>query len=358
MALTRPFTPLPLLGHPHLQTLVGNLVSLGREPSSVTVTRLVTLPDGDRLALEVSTPPSWRDDDPTVVMLHGLCGSHRSTYLVRLAAKLVARGQRAVRLNLRGNGSGQGLARRPYSAGCSDDVRAALEDLRAAWPRSPLSLAGFSLGGNIALKLAGELGDDGPALLAQVVGVCPAIDLVACWRRLQTQPLYERHFVRNLLAEMRRRHAASGEPAPAFSRRTSLFDFDDRYTAPRIGYRGAFEYYEGSSARARLGAIRVPCRVLLAEDDPIIEARAFDDAPFPPGTQVIRSPRGGHLGFVGVSGPGLRYMDEVVLGWVVREGAATRPVPARTGRVATLGSWLERFKPARRSSAAAPRPPA
>lgn len=321
MALTpRPFTPLPLLGHPHLQTIVGNLVSLGREPPSVT--RLVALPDGDRLALEVSTPPAWRDDDPTVVMIHGLCGSHRSTYLVRLAAKLVARGLRAVRLNLRGNGSGEGLARRPYGAGCSDDVRAALEDLRAAWPRSPLSLAGFSLGGNIALKLAGELADEGPALLEQVIGVCPAIDLVACWRRLTTQPLYERHFVSALLAEMRRRHAASGEPAPRFPRGVSLFEFDDRYTAPRLGFPGALAYYEGSSARPRLGSIRVPCRVLFAEDDPIVDARAFEGAPFPAGAQLVRSPRGGHLGFLGVSRAGVRYMDDLVLGWVgAGEGA-------------------------------------
>ncbi len=328
-------------------------MSLGREPASVT--RLVALPDGDRLALEVSTPPGWRDDDPTVVMIHGLCGSHRSTYLVRLAGKLLARGHRAVRLNLRGNGSGAGLARRPYSAGCSDDVRAALEDLRAAWPRSPRSLVGFSLGGNIALKLAGELGDDGPALLAQVVGVCPAIDLVACWRRLRTQPLYERHFVSNLLLELRRRHAASGEPAPEFARGTSLFEFDDRYTAPRIGYPGALAYYEGSSARPRLGAIRVPCRVLLAEDDPIIDPMAFDEAPFPAGAQLVRSPRGGHLGFVGVSGPGLRYMDDVVLGWV-----APRPAPARTGRVATLSRFvadrLTALRRGRPSSAAAPPP--
>lgn len=308
------FAPLPLLGHPHLQTLVGNLLSLGREPPSVT--RTVALDDGDRLALEVSTPPGWRDDDPTVVMIHGLCGSHRSTYLVRLAAKLVARGQRAVRLNLRGNGSGAGLARRPYGAGCSHDVRAALEDLHAAWPASPTSLVGFSLGGNIALKLAGELGARGPALLSQVVGVCPAIDLVACWRRLRLHPLYERHFVRSLLIEMRRRHAASGEPAPAFGRAPTLFDFDDRYTAPRIGYPGAMAYYEGSSAITRLSGIAVPCRVLLAEDDPIIEAAAFDPAAFPADAQLVRSRQGGHLGFVGVSGAGLRYMDDVVLGWV------------------------------------------
>lgn len=124
------FRPVPLLASPHLQTFVGNFFSLARAPASEL--RLVTLPDGDRLALQVSTPPGWRDEDPTVVLVHGLCGSERSTYMQRLATKLVRRGVRAVRLNMRGNGSGEGLARRPYHGGCSDDVRAALEDLRAA----------------------------------------------------------------------------------------------------------------------------------------------------------------------------------------------------------------------------------
>lgn len=312
------FRPFPLLGNPHVQTLVGNLLSLAREPRSVT--KLVTLPDGDRLALEVSTPDAWREADPTVVLVHGLCGSHRSTYLVRLAGKLVRRGARAVRLNLRGNGSGEGLARRPYHAGCSDDVRAALEVLRAETPRSPLTLAGFSLGGNIALKLAGELGRDGDALLAGVVGVCPAVDLLAGWRRIERQPLYHRHFVRLLLREMRRRHAASGEPCPTFSPWVSLFDFDDRYTAPRWGHAGAEAYYEAASARDLLPRIAVPCRVLLAEDDPIIDSSCWEHR-MPPGAELIRSPRGGHLGFVGappaLARPDVRFMDDVVLRWAL-----------------------------------------
>jgi predicted alpha/beta-fold hydrolase len=312
------FRPFPLLANPHLQTLVGNLLSLAREPRSVT--KLVTLPDGDRLALEVSTPDVWREADPTVVLVHGLCGSHRSTYLVRLAAKLFARGVRAVRLNLRGNGTGVGLARRPYHAGCSDDVRVALEALRAETPRSPITLAGFSLGGNIALKLAGELGQDAPALFERVVGVCPAVDLMGGWRRISRQPLYHRHFVRLLLREMQRRHAVSGEPCPTFSPWVSLFDFDDGYTAPHWGYAGAEAYYDAASARDHLPRIAVPCRVLLAEDDPIIDSSCWEQR-MPAAAELIRSPRGGHLGFVGapaaLARPDVRFMDDVVLRWAL-----------------------------------------
>lgn len=333
------FRPVPLLGSPHVQTFVGNFFSLARAPRSEL--RLVSLPDGDRLALKVSTPPGWRDEDPTVVLVHGLCGSEHSTYMLRQASKLVARGVRAVRLNLRGNGSGEGLARRPYHGGCSDDVRAALEDLRAAWPRSPLSLVGFSLGGNIVLKMAGELGERGPELLAQVVAVCPSIDLFACWRRISQWPLYERRFVNLLRAEMVRRHALTLEPYPTFTGSPTLFEFDDAYTAPRIGFAGARDYYDGASANRVIARIAVPCRVLYAEDDPIIEATCLRGAPFPPGSELVRSERGGHLGFVGLSRRGVRWMDEVVLGWV---GAPVeRPAKVSAAPLAGLRRLASRF---------------
>src|SRR5690554_3477872 len=97
-----PFRPLPLLSNPHLQTVLANGLSLAREPRSTT--RVVSLPDGDRLAMEVSTPAAWRAGAPSAALVHGLCGSHRSTYMVRLAAKLLRRGVRVARINLRGNG--------------------------------------------------------------------------------------------------------------------------------------------------------------------------------------------------------------------------------------------------------------
>jgi uncharacterized protein len=139
----------PLLTDPHLQTIVAAKVTFAREPLSTTC--LVELPDGDRIALEVSTPTGWQPDDPTVVMLHGLCGCHRSPYMQRLARKLWRSGLRAVRMNLRGCGSGRGLARYPYHSGRSADVLAVLENLLQTTPQSPVTLIGFSLGGNIVL---------------------------------------------------------------------------------------------------------------------------------------------------------------------------------------------------------------
>ena len=93
----------PLLTDPHLQTIVAAKLTFALEPPSTT--SLVALPDGDQIALEVSTPTGWQPNDPTVVMLHGLCGCHRSPYMQRLARKLLRCGMRAVRMNLRGCGS-------------------------------------------------------------------------------------------------------------------------------------------------------------------------------------------------------------------------------------------------------------
>ncbi len=113
--LLQAFRPLPLLTNPHAQTIVATKLTFACEPPSTT--QLVKLPDGDMIALEVSTPQGWQPHDPTVVMLHGLCGCHRSPYMQRLARKLLRRGLRAIRMNLRGCGSGQGLARYPYHSG-------------------------------------------------------------------------------------------------------------------------------------------------------------------------------------------------------------------------------------------------
>jgi uncharacterized protein len=195
------FRPFPCLTHPHLQTIVAAELTWSREPLSTT--HLVELSDGDKIALEVSTPRGWQPYAPTVVMLHGLCGCHRSPYMQRLARKLWRSGLRAVRMNLRGCGSGRGLARYPYHSGRSADALAVLESLLQTTPQSPVTLIGFSLGGNIVLKLAGELSAAVPDNLQRVIAVCPPADLVACSHLLE-QPANRFYKCSGLLLESRR----------------------------------------------------------------------------------------------------------------------------------------------------------
>src|SRR5258707_2610886 len=123
------FRPLPFLGNAHLQTLIGNLWT-GSLPALATREHLVDLADGDRLVLHDSTPPGWKGGGRIALLVHGLAGTHQSSYLMRLAAYLLPRGFRIVRMDLRGCGRGIGLARRGYNGGCSDDVRAAALEIQ------------------------------------------------------------------------------------------------------------------------------------------------------------------------------------------------------------------------------------
>jgi len=317
--LLQAFRPLPLLTNPHAQTIVAAKWTFAREPSATT--RLVQLPDGDMIALEVSTPQGWQPHDPTVVMLHGLCGCHRSPYMQRLARKLLRRGLRAVRMNLRGCGSGKGLARYPYHSGRSADVLAVLDSLEQDAPASPVTLVGFSLGGNLVLKLAGELSATVPDSLQRVIAICPPADLVACARLLSqpTNRLYNRYFTRLLYADVAYRHARFPDlPPVTLPDGLSLYEFDDYYTAPQGGFRDALDYYRQCSAAPLVPRITVPCHVLFAADDPLIDARVFDGVTLPANVQVLCTRHGGHLGFLGLLGRagGYRAMDAQLLAWI------------------------------------------
>ena len=314
------FLPFPLLRGPHLQTIAAAKLSLWRrEPPGET--QVVTLPDGDRIALVVSTPQQWRPDDPSVVLLHGLCGCHQSSYMMRLALGLWQRGMRAIRMNMRGCGAGVGLARQPYHSGRSADVLAVLEDLQRHWPQSPVTLLGFSLGGNVMLKFAGEMGRQAEELCTQVIAVCPPADLAACSRLLgkPSNWLYERYFMRRLLAAVAERHRLFPDLAPVdLPERLSLYQFDNLYTAPQCGFADADDYYERSSAAPLTPHITLPCRILFAADDPVIDATVFDGLALPPNVEVVRTSKGGHLGFLGRPGQagGYRWMDACLLDWI------------------------------------------
>jgi predicted alpha/beta-fold hydrolase len=313
------FRPFPLLTNPHLQTLVAAKVCLPFEPPSAT--RLVRLPDEDLIALEISTPQDCTPLAPTVVLLHGVCGCHRSPYMQRLARKLWRRGVRAIRMNMRGCGSGYGLARQPYHGGRSADVLAVLQALHEEAPQSPTTVIGFSLGGNLVLKLAGELCASLRQYLERVIAVCPPADLVAS-ARLLAQPanrLYNRYFTKLLVAEAVSRHACFADVPPVtFPDGLLLYDFDTLYTAPQCGFRDAWDYYQQCSAAPLVPQIALPCYILLAADDLVVDATVFDHVALPPHVQVVRTTHGGHMGFLGMPGwgGGYRVMDAQLLAWL------------------------------------------
>ena len=309
-----PFDPFPLIGDPHQQTIISSLINLIFEPDSDQF--LIHLPDGDKLSLEVTTPPCWKPNDLTVVMVHGLCGSHHSPYLVRMVRRLEPLNIRSIRINLRGCGSGKGLAKNMYHCGRSDDIFEAIKRIKAHSPDSPIVLIGFSLGGNIVLKMGGELGGMAKPFLHSLIAVSPPVDLFSSVTMLG-QPensFYENYFIRLMCADVRYRHRKFKDlPRVKLPRRLKIVEFDEIYTAPQYGFKSARDYYNKCSAADLVEDISVPCKILLSEDDPIISSSALDAYPLPPNVEIFKTKKGGHMGYLAnpADGKGVYWLDSV-----------------------------------------------
>jgi predicted alpha/beta-fold hydrolase len=314
------FRPLPFLANAHLQTILGAYWPGSASPGSAQEHR-VLLPDGDQLVLHDSRPPRWETGQRIALLVHGLGGSHRSPAIRRLAGLLFERGLRVVRIDLRGAGRGEALARRGYHGGCSDDVRAALTVVGSRSPASPLILVGLSLGGNIVLKLAGETSTYPVPGLERVAAVSPPIDMVRCSEllALPRNRFYDKHYAHTLVEQVRRRQRLGRrEPPIRFPRRLTLRLFDELYTAPRCGFADALDYYRRASALPVIPAIAVPTFILTARDDPFIAVTAFEALKVGPHIKVWITERGGHLGFLGWDGSGgVRWAERRVVEWVV-----------------------------------------
>jgi predicted alpha/beta-fold hydrolase len=323
------FRPWFWLRNPHVQTILA-VVGKGSAFPHATVRRRVRLTDGDQLVLHDTTPPSWRTGDPVAVLLHGLGGCHRSGGIVRLARLLIGRRIRVVRMDLRGTGAGFALARGSYNAGCSADVRSALAVIHRLAPTSPIWLAGISLGGNVALKLGGETAEHPVANLVRIAAIAPPVDLENCLALLMhpRNRVYERHFVRELLALARRRaRLFPDQPLPSFPRQTSLRTFDDLYTAPRAGFRDAAEYYARSSSAQFVPSIGVPTLILSARDDPFISAGPIEKLIRPAHVAVRLTDHGGHGGFIGADGAGgMCWGERAVVSWLAADLALAAEV--------------------------------
>ena len=189
---------------------------------------------------------------PTLVMVHGLEGSSESPYLRTLAEKGFIAGFNVLRVNQRNCGGTERLTPTLYNSGLSDDFRAILETLIAEDGLSEIFFAGYSMGGNLVLKMAGELGANAPLALRGVCASCPVIDLAACVDTLEKTEnfIYQRHFVRNLKSRMHRkaRLFPGSFQLDRLPGVRTVREFDDRITAPNCGYRDAVDYYHRASA--------------------------------------------------------------------------------------------------------------
>jgi predicted alpha/beta-fold hydrolase len=313
-----------MLANPHLQTIVGFLWR-GRPFRYPTRQVRVRLDDGDQLVLHDSVPRDWRDDRPTALLIHGMGGDSQSGYVQRTAARLYRRNVRVVRIDLRGAGAGFGLAEKFYHGGRSEDIRAALAEMLAWSPESPLWVLGFSLGGNMALKLAGEAAEEPVPGLDRVAAVAPPIDVLRCSHLISQRHnrFYDRFFASQLmrLARLRAEYYPN-PPLPEFPRRASIREFDDLFTAPRCGFVDAHDYYRRASSFPLIPKIAVPTLIVTARDDPFVAVEPFEELTCPPHVHVEIHDHGGHLGFLGDDGEGgIRWVERRIVDWLLQKDA-------------------------------------
>jgi predicted alpha/beta-fold hydrolase len=314
------FRPLPLLGNPHVQTILGNLLT-GVPRMSRGTRRIVPLPDGDRIVLHETSPRLASTVAPVALLVHGLGGSHQSAYMARLTNRLNRLGWRVVRMDLRGAGAGIRFAHRFYCAACSDDVRAVVEHLTSAFPDTPLAVVGFSLGGNIVLKFAGEIAERPIPSVRAIATLAPPIDLLRCSELMACYPFYDRFYVGHLVTQVTQHQLYFPDlPQITFPRRMNLRMFDDLYTAPRWGYLNALDYYRRASAMPLIPAIRVPTFILTARDDPFVAVESFEALIAPSNVEVHIATVGGHMGFLGADGiGGIRWAETQMIDWLTQQ---------------------------------------
>lgn len=243
--------------------------------------------------------------------------------MISQAQALCESGIGAHRMNMRGCGDGDGLTDTLYHSGLTADALAVLRSIRAC-SRAPLFLAGFSLGGNLTLKLAGELEAEAAGLVDGFVAVSTPIDLAECVCRIDAREnvVYQQRFVISLRNRYRRRHNANPArfPIDGLDRVHTIYDFDDRFTAPHFGFGTASNYYRTQSALNFVGGIRVPTLVVQAKNDPMIPFGLFSDPRLAgnPAIRLVVPSHGGHLGFISRKKPRF-WLDPLIIDWITEQ---------------------------------------
>jgi predicted alpha/beta-fold hydrolase len=291
------FKPAWWLPGPHLQTLWPTFCRRRIKNLPIEHERF-ELPDGDFLDLV------WvgqQKSGPIVVVLHGLEGSMHSPYAQGILHTIHQQNWRGVLMHFRGCSGVPNRLPRSYHSGETHDLSVLINALQRREPNTFLSAVGFSLGGNVLLKWLGETGETNP--LSAAVAVSVPFELHKSARRIQQgfSRLYQRHFLKCLSRRLERKFENQSVPItlPDFSELKTMWDFDDKVTAPLHGFAGVVEYYSAASSRQYLHSIRVPTLVLHSKDDPFMTPDIV-----PEHNEVSESvtleitEEGGHVGFV------------------------------------------------------------
>ena len=309
MIAQRPYVPHPLLRNGHVMTIYTWARKRPAPPIPPADTRLYSVTSDTKVSAECHWQPQ-RDRAPALIMMHGLEGSSAAHYMLGVGGKAYAAGFSVVLLNQRNCGGTEHLSPGLYHSGLTSDAVHVLNDLVASDGVTRIVIAGYSLGGNLALKLAGDYGDAPPAALRAVCAVSPVLEVSRCVHALErpANVVYQWNFVKDLKARMRRKqaHFPGAFPFEKLDSIRTVRQFDEVFTAPHFGFADAEDYYHRASAMRVVGRIRVPTLIISADDDPFVPAAMFDAPELRgnPHITTIVTRHGGHCGFVSPSAAG------------------------------------------------------
>jgi uncharacterized protein len=297
------FLPHRWLRGGHVQTL-----------ASFFLPRRIQLPAAEERLVEVESGIQircwchWqraRQSALTLIVVHGLEGSTESQYMLGVARNGLAAGMNVVRMNQRNCGGMDHCAPTLYNSGRSEDVAAVARHVVEHDGVSRFALVGFSMGGNLVLKLAGEWARNGPAQFCAVAAVCPAMDLAESADALHkaSNRIYEYYFLMQLFQRFRRKAKLFPGKFDVLRLRgiSSLRGFDDRITAYYCGFTGADDYYAQAAAANVVDGIAVPALIIHAANDPFIRLRPVTRQHIlaNPNISYIETEDGGHCAFLG-----------------------------------------------------------
>jgi predicted alpha/beta-fold hydrolase len=316
----------PVVRNPHALTIMGSYwprkINLARFPSRRVEYRIDA---ATRILVYQHEPQAASRGD--IIFVHGLEGSAEAGYVQSFAQAALLRNFTVHRMNLRTCGGTEELCQTMYHSGLTSDTLQIAQTIRGR-TGNPLFLVGFSLGGNIVLKLGGELGASD--LFCGICAVSTPIDLAACVRALERPQnlLYARRFLGRLCARVRRKSKSAPElyTDRGLKDIKTIWEFDDRFTAPLFGFGTAANYYATQSAIKYLDAIRTPTLVITAKDDPLVPFEVYGYSAFHtnPALTLVATQFGGHLGFISLTRPRF-WVDNVALDWIERLVNANQP---------------------------------
>lgn len=301
---SKPFHPHRIFSGGHAQTLAAYAWPRrsGLQPQNFEERLFAVAPDAKVLA-----HCHWqaeRTQHPTIVIWHGIEGSSSSVYMLAIAKKGFSAGFNVIRMNLRNCGGTEELTPTLYHGGLTEDLHAVIDELIQQDGLSQLVLIGYSLGGNMVLKVAGEYGANAPRELLGVAAVSPSVDLNASAGMIDQRSnwLYHRDFLRRLRGRIRRKRKLFPElyDTKDLKRIRTIREFDDRYTALAHGFTGADDYYYRASSIRVIDQIKIPTLIIHAEDDPFIPFEPLRNPLIAANPHILlhATERGGHVAFI------------------------------------------------------------